>query len=260
MSRVNCCSCSDCKGINKYYCDNCSASCCQENMKGHREIFYLGDQFPNKVYNAERELRSKAEQVKNNLSGNYNTYIYSCRCGIDHCENFLNEMRNKYNDMNSRKYSLDNQIYQNKRNFENNKINLSNDLSNKMRDINDTFEKEKRIISNEREKENGKINPLKEKTKYLEKEKEKIKSTNVDEIVNNFINGEKMKMENDYQNQKNHIDEENQFKNENLEYTEDEKNLENNYLNIINGIKKYSSKIPYFDNWIQVYNLKKYIN
>ena len=153
MSRVNCYSCSACKGIHKYCCDNCSARCCQENMKGHREIFYLGDQFPNKVYNAERELRSKEEQVKNNLSGSYNTYISLCNCGIDHCENFLNEMRNKYYDMNSRKYSLDNQIYQNKRNFENNKKNISNDLRNKMRDINDTFEKEKRKISNKREKE-----------------------------------------------------------------------------------------------------------
>ena len=259
MSRETCSSCSACKGIKKYYCDNCSASCCQENMKGHREIFYLGDQFPNKVYNAERELSSKAEKVKINLSS-YKTYIYQSYCCLDHCEGFLNEMRGKYKDMNSRQYSLDNQINQNKRNFENNKINLSNDLNNRMRDINDKFEQEKRIISNEREKENEKIKPLKDKTKELEKEKEKIKSINVDEIVNNFINGEKMKIEGDYQNQKNHIDEENQFKNENLEYTEDEKNLENNYLNIINGIKKYSSKIPYFDNWIQVYNLKKYIN
>jgi hypothetical protein len=32
----------------------------------------------------------------------------------------------------------------------------------KMRNINDTFEREKRIISNEREKENRKINLLKE--------------------------------------------------------------------------------------------------
>jgi hypothetical protein len=54
-----------------------------------------------------------------------------------------------------------------------------------------------------------------------------------------------MKIENDYQNQKNQIEEENHYKNENLEYTKEEKNLENNYLIIINGIKKYSSKITF---------------
>ena len=45
----------------------------------------------------------------------------------------------------------------------------------------------------------------------------------------------------------------------NLEYTEEEKDLENNYLSIINNIKNYSKKIPFFDNWIKVYNLNKYL-
>ena len=144
--------------------------------------------------------------------------------------------------MNSLKYSFDNQFPKTKEILKDDKINLSNDLINRMRNINDTFEREKRKIWNE--KENEKINPLKEKTKNLEKQK-KIKYINVVEIVNNFINGEKMKIENDYQNQKNQIEEENHYKNENLEYTKEEKNLENNYLIIINGIKKYSSKITF---------------
>ena len=146
--------------------------------------------------------------------------------------------------MNALKYSFDNQFPKTKEILKDDKINLSNDLINRMRNINDTFEREKRKIWNEKEKENEKINPLKEKTKNLEKQK-KIKYINVDEIVNNFINGEKMKIENDYQNQKNQIEEENHYKNENLEYTKEEKNLENNYLIIINGIKKYSSKITF---------------
>ena len=43
-----------------------------------------------------------------------------------------------------------------------------------------------------------------------------------------------------------------------MEYTEEEKQLENEYLTIIN-IKNYSVQIPFFDNWINMYDLKKYI-
>ena len=260
MSRNNCASCSACKGINKTYCDNCNASCCQDNMKNHREIFYLGDQFPSKVYNAESELRSEADRVQKNLYQKYNIYISECRCCLEHCENFLNAMKNRYNEMNNRKYELENQIQREKGNFESNKRNLSNDFNQRLLNMNNSFENEKRTIRNEREKENEKIKPLKKTKENLENEKEKIKKINVNEIVNKFVIGEKNKIEADCQSQKSRIDEENQFKEEILEYTEEEKTLENNYLNIINGIKKYSNKIPYFDNWIEVYKLKKYIN
>ena len=112
----------------------------------------------------------------------------------------------------------------------------------------------------EQESEYDDIKPLKKAKENLENEKEKIKKINVDEIVNKFVSGEKNKIEADCQSQKNRIDEENKLKEEILEYTEEEKNLESDYLKIINGIKKYSNKIPYFDNWIEVYKLKKYIN
>ena len=67
-------------------------------------------------------------------------------------------------------------------------------------------------------------------------------------------------MEYDYENQKNLIDKTNQIIVQNLEYTEEEKNLQGYYLNTINNIKNYSDKIPFFDNWIKAYNLNKYIN
>ena len=257
MSRNNCASCSACKGINLTYCDKCS--CCQENMRNHEEIFYLGEQFRYKVNDAENELKSKAEQVRVNFSKNYYIYIDECACCLDHCVNFLNKMKSKYNEMNNLEYNLKSQIEQNERVFQDNKLTLCNEFNYKLKTIKDSFENEKKIIIYEKEKENEKINPINKLKMNLEEEKEKIKKINVDEIVNNFISEEKMKIEHESQIQKNKIDEENQFMDEKLEYTEDEKNLENNYLNIINGIKKYSNKIPYFDNWLEVYKLKKYI-
>lgn len=67
MSRENWVACSPCKGIDKYYCDNCTAVCCQENMKKHREIFYLNDNFSSNVNKAEKELMEKAKESIDNL-------------------------------------------------------------------------------------------------------------------------------------------------------------------------------------------------
>lgn len=258
MSRSNCASCMTCKKKKKNYCDNCDI--CQENMKDHRELFYLGDQFFSKTNYAEKELSSKAEQVKNNLSEKYNININQNTRYLDQCEKFVSMMKYKYNDINDLKYSLNYQIKQERKNFENDLKNLSNKFDDNLKNIRDSFEKEKKTIINEIEKENDRIKPLIKSKNELEEEKEKIEKINADEIANNYVNGKKNEIENDYQNKKNLIDEENQFKEEILEYTEEEKTLENNYLNIINGIKKYSNKIPYFDNWIEVYKLKKYIN
>jgi hypothetical protein len=48
--------------------------------------------------------------------------------------------------MNSLKYSFDNQFPKTKEILKDDKINLSKDLINRMRNINDTFETEKRKI------------------------------------------------------------------------------------------------------------------
>lgn len=264
MSRQYCASCNACKGINQYYCDNCSCNCCQENMKNHRELYYYTDQFPRNVDYAENDLKSKAEQTKNNLSNNYNIYLYQCTCCLSHCKNFLNTMKDKYREMENHNSSLNEQIEQNKRSFENEKINLSNNLNYKLKEINNLCEQKKRNIKNREKKKNDNIiqniiNKNNEK-RNLEKEKKNIQNTNINQIVNNFINKERTQMKYEYEKQKKIIDRKNQIKIENLDYTEDEKNLKSYYLNTINNIKNYSNKIPFFDSWIKAYNLNKYIN
>ena len=264
MSREYCASCNPCKGINKNYCDNCSANCCQENMKKHREAFYLYDQFQSKVNYAENDLKSTAEQAKNNLYKNYSINLYQCTCCLSHCENFLNEMKDKYREMVNYENFLNNQIQHNKKSFENEKINLSNNLEYKFREINNLYEQKKRGIRNREGKRNDdiieNITQKRNEKRNLEKEIKNIQKTNVNQIVDDLIKEEKTKMEYDYENQKNLIDKKNQIIVQNLEYTEEEKNLQGYYLNTINNIKNYSDKIPFFDNWIKAYNLNKYIN
>lgn len=264
MSRYNCASCSACKGINKTYCDNCTACCCQNNMKAHREIFYLADQFQNKISYAEDELKSKADQIKSNLSNKYSIYIGGCTCCLDHCESFLNNMRSKYNDQKYQIKNLYERIEQKKRDFKYDERNLYDDFRRRIENLRNIYGYKRENISNKVSEECSKIksevNRLKESKINLENETKNIKNNDINEIVNNFINDEKSKIEIDYNNQKSEIDENNKFKMETLKYTEEELNLEKSYLNTINNIKNYSKQIPFYDNWINTYKLNKYIN
>ena len=173
-------------------------------------------------------------------------------------------MKNVYYELDNKKNEFNKQINQNKTKFENEKTNLRNDYEQKLKNISDIFDKEKISIQNEIKKDNNKkeetIKNLDNSKKILEEEKVNILQRNVDKIVVDYITGEKSKIENDYQNEKKLIDEKNQLVKQNLEYTEKEKALESDYLSTINNIKNYSKKIPFFDNWIKVYNLNKYLN
>jgi len=264
MSRDNCSCCSGCKGINLTYCDKCSASCCIENIKNHQEIFYLGDQFETNVNYAENELCTKSNQVRENIDKKCNINVSGHNYSLNDCENFLNSMKNVYNELEKKKFEFNIKIARNKVNLESIKEYLRNDYRQKLKNISDSFYEEKISIQNEIENDNKnkkeKIKNLDNSKKILEEEKVNILQRNVDKIVVDFITGEKSKIENDYQNEKQLIDEKNQLVKQNLEYTEEEKALESDYLSTINNIKNYSKKIPFFDNWIKVYNLNKYLN
>ena len=263
MSQEYCKACAACNERNYAHCDNCTAYRCQENMKMHMEIFSLNDNFYRNVNDAENELIKKAKEIEDKLSKDYNIYISHCNCS-DHYECFLDGVKNKYNEMQNLEYSLNNQMYQNKTNFEKEKRNISYQFEIKLKELNNSCELKKREITDTKGKRNKDIEKYltkKEKTKKkLEDKKEKIKSTNINEIVNDYINREKPQMENEYQNEKNIIDDKNKTATVNLEYTEEEKNLENYYLNTICNIKNYSKKIPFFDDWMKAYNLNNYLN
>ena len=117
------------------------------------------------------------------------------------------------------------------------------------------------MIDNKSKKEKLKkeIDSLIESIDNLTKEKDNIINIDINEIANDYINEEQPKIEIKYENCKKSIDEQNKIIITNLEYTEEEKQLENEYLTIINNIKNYSVQIPFFDNWINMYDLKKYI-
>jgi len=137
---------------------------------------------------------------------------------------------------------------------------MSNTYNKEINSFKNFNEKKQSLIDSGIEKEKLKrkeIDSLIESIDNLIKEKDNIINININEIANNYINEEQPKIENEYENSKMSIDEQNKIIIPNLEYTEEEKQLENEYLTIINNIKNYSGQIPYFDKWM--YDLKKYI-
>ena len=264
MSRENCSFCNACKNINKPYCDKCNAYCCVENMKNHQKIFYLGDQFETKVKYAENELCTKSNEVRKNIDEKCNINISRNSSSLNDCENFFNSMENTFKELDYKKKKFNEKINQNKKYFQNEKNYLMNDYNQKLKRINDFFDDLKKDIDdgfiNNNKMANEIINTFNNSKNILEEEKANILKRDVNKVVVDFISAEKTKIENDYENEKKLIDEKNHLIKYNLEYTEEEKNLENDYLSTINNIKNYSKKIPFFDKWIQVYNLNKYLN
>ena len=68
-------------------------------------MFYLASQFQNKVYSAEGQLLTKANEVKNDLLKK-EISLNGPTCCLFHCEELLNEMQNKHNDLNIKNKEL----------------------------------------------------------------------------------------------------------------------------------------------------------
>lgn len=258
MSKEVCMSCQACGGR----CDQCSLDCCIKNMNNHDEIFYLASQFPNKVYSAEGQLQTESNKIKNELQQKQ-IFLNGNTCCLSHCEGLLNEMQNKCNEFSNKNKELDYKIEAEKKSFKQEEKNMADEYNEKINCLKNFQEKEKSWYDKEIEKEKLKskeLATLKESINDLNKERENIINTNMNEIANNYINEEQPKIEIEFENGKKSIDEKNKIIIPNLVYTEEEKKLENDYLNTINNVKNYSDKIPYFDNWIAMYDLKKFIN
>ena len=91
------------------------------------------------------------------------------------------------------------------------------------------------------------------------KEKDSI-FINIEEIVKSFVDEERKKVENDFNNNKIELDEKYSYEEKEFKYNQEELEEKNKYLNDIRKIKSYSEKIPNYENWINAFNLNKYIN
>jgi hypothetical protein len=103
------------------------------------------------------------------------------------------------------------------------------------------------------------IKSKKEIINNLSNEKDK-NNINIDEIIKDYINEEKIKLEKEFNDNKNNIDINYIYNEKELKYSQEELEKKNNYLNEIRRIKFYSDKIPNYENWIKAFKLNKYFN
>ena len=251
MSRNSCNSCQKCIYLGKEYCDNCNASCCQNNMVSHGELFRLLDNFTNQINLAHQELYNKCNSVQNNLKDNYSIDLNLSYDSIECCENCVNLMIQK-------KYNIQNKVNSIQKEINNceNIKNLNSEYNNIIKGINNIFTDE--IQKFETATGNEEIKEKKMQKKNLEIFKNNI-GKDRDIVLKNFIDEEKIKAKQKYINNKKKIEEE-YSEEEGFKYTKKELELKNQYLAEIQKIKNYSDKIPNYNNLIDCFNLNKYIS
>ena len=257
MSISECNSCNSCGGK----CDACSLDCCQNNMNNHKEIYKLINDFENKIYYALQNLYDKCGEIKKNLCSKHgvNIELSNINDKIIQSEDFLNKMKIIKKELQNYNYKIKNEMEITKKE-KSDKINKLNEihLQNK-NEIKKKFETEENKYKIYESKFEEVIKSKKKVLNDLSKEKDSI-NINIDEIVNDFINEERKKAENEFDIRKNEIESKYIYEEKEFVYSQEELERKNQYLNEIKKIKSYSDKIPNFENWVNAFNLKKYFD
>ena len=256
MSFDDCYSCNLCSGK----CDKC-ISVCSNNARNHEEIYQLKEVFYNLVENSSQILYDKCIEIKNKLF-----YDYGITIEISDIYDKLEKSKDFLRKMVTIKEKIQNELHQLKNEIEINKkeqldeINKLNEKHiNNKKSIEEKFNKEKENYKINELKFEETINSRKQIINDLIKEKDNI-FINIEEIVKSFVDEERKKVENEYNDNKIELDKKYSYIEKEFKYNQEELEQKNKYLNDIRKIKSYSEKIPNYENWINAFNLNKYIN
>ena len=234
--------CYHCSGCGTYRpCDDCSASCCQNNMSSHRELRRLEDRFREEVNQARKNVRDRCVSVVEELRKYYNIRIY-----YDEYNDYLEQSRHIIQKLESRKDYIKRQANSVKEDtFVKERLNnLKDRHKNIMDKIRNEFEykaKKFKMESEEIKRLNEEIEK-KQNIKYnLREERDKIKYKKSSKEI--FKKQQENKFYNEYLIKKNEIDLKYSYL-ENIsypikEYSQQEKDLKNALLKKIRRIKNY---------------------
>ena len=256
MSIDICESCPSCGGK----CDKCSLACCINNMEKHKEVYKLAYDFNNIMYNVKQNLKEKCYEIKEKLYNNYgiDIEINNIYDEVLQSNNFLKNMELKKEELENDIDNINNEIKKIKKEKKEKIYNLNNNHENKITEINNIYNNEKKKYLINSSKYDNEFKLKKEKINELINEKNNI-YIDVDSIVESIIKKERIKEENKFEMDKNEINNKYAYIESQLSYNQDELKLKNDCLNEIRKICDYSEKIPNFYNWINLYNLNKYI-
>lgn len=260
--------CYHCTGCGTHRpCDDCTANCCQENMNDHRRLRRLENTFIDKVYSAKKFIYNKCTSTIIDLKDNYNITILINKDNNNN-KNILEQSRDILESMKLKKEQIKKEI---------SNIKEDRDKKNRIQRIRNAHKKKMLSISNKFRKSMNKIEMeysdfKKQEDKIKEKQKEKKElKIEKDEIENkysndfdNFKSEKENKLIEKYEIKKKEIDLkyaylENIFE-PNFEYTEEEKNEKNYYLQNINAIQKFSNIIPNYEIIMKQFGISNYLS
>jgi DNA repair exonuclease SbcCD ATPase subunit len=229
-------------------------------MNSHRELYDLKDDFNNTYQYAIKDLCNKCNEIKNNLNNSYNIYISSNSYfyNINDCQTFLNKLKDKKNEINNYKRNNEN-IYSNiKNNHKENMNKLELEHKQRVEKLKEEFLEAGKKYSNDNLISENEIKNKKDTKKKLEDSINKI-NEDKETIINKYEEEERLKADLSFNNNLNEIDQKYTFKKEKLEYTKDELQLKQQYIDEIQKIKTYL-KNPFCNNLIISTGLNQYLN
>ena len=225
--------CYHCSGCGTYRaCDDCSATCCQNNMSDHRELRRYEDRFADEVNACPKKIL------------NQDIRIY-----YDEENSYIDTARNIIRALESRKYYLIGQINSIRQDDYVQRIkqdikSLKNKHEEKMKKIRNDFEIKASKFDYESYtmvRLNREIKDKKDQISILRDEKYELQ--NRKNSKEKFMEEQKSIMENKFRREKDEIDSKYYYIDSipypTKEYTQEEKNLKNFYLQKIRNIKNY---------------------
>jgi len=237
--------CYHCSGCGTYRaCDDCSATCCQNNMSDHRELRRYEDRFADEVNACPKKILNKLVNIVDDLRRYQDIRIY-----YDEENSYIDTARNIIRALESRKYYLIGQINSISQDDYVQRIkqdikSLKNKHQEKMKKIRNDFEIKASKFDYESDtmvRLNREIKDKKDQISILRDEKYELQ--NRKNSKEKFMEEQKSIMENKFRREKDEIDSKYYYIDSipypTKEYTQEEKNLKNFYLQKIRNIRNY---------------------
>ena len=248
--------CYHCSGCGTYRaCDNCSASCCQNNMSDHKSLRTYEDIFGNAVNNLSKSILNELVDIVDYLKRYHDIRIYynEGNSNIDTARNIISalESRKEYLIRQINSISQDNYVQKIEQKIQSLKDEHENNMTKLRNDFKIKSEKIINNVSYEVEILNRNINDKKDQISILSDKKYELQ--NRKNSKQKFIEEQESIMEDKFRKEKDEIDSKYYYIDSipypTKEYSQEEKDLKNFYLQKIRNIRNYSCPESILKGW-----------
>lgn len=256
--------CYHCSGCGTHRrCDNCSADCCQNNMRYHRDLRSYEDSFANEVNNCPRYTSDHCKSVIKDLRQYYDIIIYYDEYNdyIEQSKHIIGKLETRKDYIIDKSNSIKEDYYVKKRlndlkeNHKNTMDKIRSDYNWKVNNLNSISDSEVENLNREIERKQNVVYELrreKVEIKNQKKSSKEIYKEQQEKIFKEKWEEKKEEIDLKYSYLKN-------ITYPIKEYSQQEKDLKNGLLINIRKIKNYSKIIPNYEFFINSLGLVNYL-